>query len=378
MKLILHIGQSKTGTTSLQEFLRQNRAALREKGYLYPDYVYNGFFLNTLNHNSLAEELCGLSRYPCLSVEEYFSQIKEQAASFDCHTIILSAESFFGAPQIWRIDEDFLSAHSRKLHVLKEQISGYDLQIIAYLRRQEDWFDSAVAQVIRYDGLLGQQVYQDDEQLSELLEPHLNYQALLQLWQDTLQPDKMCILPYERQKLIKNNTIYDFMHHVGVDTGGFSFDVKQSQEHASLDRRYMMVKKELNKRSRSRTTERVIIECLNRLSGELDCMEKYKIDAQLRLKIREQYQECNATLAKRYGDEGAQSFFSPKQDEGDSLPALPQEEVDKAMALFWKRYRSLEMRKVYMAIFCKSFLRNRLPAVHAALRRVYLRFFSHA
>ncbi|MBT8232847.1 MAG: hypothetical protein HKO66_13760, partial [Saprospiraceae bacterium] len=36
MKLILHIGQQKTGSTSLQSFLFDNYKSLIDKGYLYP------------------------------------------------------------------------------------------------------------------------------------------------------------------------------------------------------------------------------------------------------------------------------------------------------------------------------------------------------
>ena len=34
MDLVLHIGTGKTGTSSIQAFLRQNRAALADLGYL--------------------------------------------------------------------------------------------------------------------------------------------------------------------------------------------------------------------------------------------------------------------------------------------------------------------------------------------------------
>ena len=105
MKLILHIGQSKTGTTALQSFLLSNKNRLAQEGILYPDYYLTGMPLNTLNHNSFAEELSGLTRHPCLTFEEYCKQFTQEMKSTGCETMILSAESFFGAPQIWRLKE---------------------------------------------------------------------------------------------------------------------------------------------------------------------------------------------------------------------------------------------------------------------------------
>ncbi len=377
MKLVLHIGQSKTGTTSLQEFLRLNRSNLREQGVLYPDYYQKNVPLNTLNHNSLAEELCGFSRYPRLSTKEYFAQITEQAESFNCHTVILSGESFLGAPQVWRTEEDFFTAHQEKLNVLKNHINGYEIHLVAYLRCQEDWFNSAITQIIRYEGLLEKPVYKSDAQLLKFLEPHLNYNALLKLWKDTLQPSKMFILPYERKKMVQRNTIYDFIHHIGIDKGELSFDIKKSQEHKTLDRRYMEVKKELNKSPHSKTTERVIIECLNYLNNELPSIETYQMSPEISSEIKKQFSDANNELARVYGQpqNNETEFFSQKDDANENLlPPLSQAEIDKAMGKFLKRYKSCVMRKTYIVMFSKAFLRNNFPMVHALLRRTYLNF----
>src|SRR3989344_5912389 len=100
MQFILHIGQSKTGTTALQRFLSANRAGLVRRGILYPDVQLGGIRLNVLNHNPFADSLAGEVRHPHLSPEEYIKQFREQAVESNCHTILLSAESFFGgAPQ---------------------------------------------------------------------------------------------------------------------------------------------------------------------------------------------------------------------------------------------------------------------------------------
>ncbi len=122
MRVILHIGQSKTGTTSLQSFLASNRASLAKAGVLYPDVYRGGIPLNVLEHNSFAESLCGFRRFPGFSAEEYFPQFLEQAQKQGCDTLLLSGESFWGAPQIWRLAEGvgFFETHATKLKNLKQ------------------------------------------------------------------------------------------------------------------------------------------------------------------------------------------------------------------------------------------------------------------
>ncbi|MGH1398028.1 MAG: hypothetical protein ACRBCT_02330 [Alphaproteobacteria bacterium] len=77
-KLILHIGQSKTGTTSLQYFLHANKEKLSEMGILYPDVYRANKPVGKYEHNSFADSLSGLILYPNLSADEYCEQFHTQ------------------------------------------------------------------------------------------------------------------------------------------------------------------------------------------------------------------------------------------------------------------------------------------------------------
>ena len=67
MKLYLHIGQSKTGTTSLQYFFQKNRQNLIKNKILY--YFFKKTAINNLNHNSLADKCANLDLYPFFSLD---------------------------------------------------------------------------------------------------------------------------------------------------------------------------------------------------------------------------------------------------------------------------------------------------------------------
>lgn len=357
MKLILHIGQSKTGTTAIQAALQKNRGVLSQQGILYPDYYQAGIAVNTPHHNSFAESLCGFTRYPRLSTEEYIDQFKEQEKTH--HTMILSGESFFGMPHVWRLKDcqDFFEAYHQKLNRLKLFSSRFKTEVIVYLRRPEEWFESAAAQIIRFEGLFDRPVYENDTQLFELLKPHMSYQMLLNLWQGVIGPEKVHVLPYVRESLVGGDAVQDFMHHAGINASRLDLDTFR-QDNTGLDRRLIEIKKELNKSYRNKkpnkTRERVIHVCLDRLNRALDRVEKYNIEDALRQKI------------KAYTDDTMPVSFPPVIDK--SYTFLSSTEIDQAMRDFERLYSSWSMKFLYAKIKMKTILRQNCPQLYAVLK----------
>lgn len=369
--IILHIGQSKTGTTSLQRVLSDNRPDLLKLGILYPDIHLGGAPLNLLNHNSFAESLCGYSRYPGLTSDQFFNQFKEQADKQSCNTIVLSAESFFGVPQIWRLSpgEDFIQAHTAKLENLKALLGDARCRVILYLRPPEDWFETAVAQIIRYEGLVGSRVYQDDAQLLDLLAPHLDYNALITLWEHILQPDQFTVIPYRAPGAEGGDTVSDFLERMGIPLDKLSRPAPETgKDHASLDRRYVWLKKILNTLPKTKNEERVIIDCLDTLNLELDNRIRYTIDPSLKQAIKDHYAEGNRALARKFSPDRAEFFPSAQQSDParESRPLGFEEQV-AALISFQRRYYSFGTKWKRVRINIAAFLRKRLPIVHGGL-----------
>ena len=374
MKLILHIGQSKTGTTALQSFLFSNKAQLLEKNILYPDYRISNMALNTPEHNSFAEQLYGMSRHPHLALEEYFEQFRQEMQDTACDTMILSAESFFGAPQIWRLKEtqDFWSAHEEKLNALKQFTGDFETEIIGYFNPPEAWFETSASHAIRYAGLFGKNVYENDEQFFDLLKPHMDYPKLLDLWNDIIQPQKMTIRPYEREKLVQRDIIQDFCAYASIDTHSFNFKTKKHQKHSSLDRRYLEVKKQLNKNKRTKAQERIIIECLDRLNAQLPNIEKYKIDPKLKQRIKDHSRPCHEWMTKNYSQKD-EPFFKINKPDSETQTAITEEDLNNAMKEFESLYSSWPIKWLHFKIKTKSLLRNRHPRLYAALKNIVSR-----
>jgi hypothetical protein len=376
MRVILHIGQSKTGTTSLQSFLASCRESLAKSGILYPDVYRGGIPLKVQNHNSFAEALCGFRRFPGFSAEEYWAQFQEQIEKTGCHTLLLSGESFLGAPQIWRIPEgeDVLENHLKKIKKLKEFIGREDCHLVLYLRRQDEWIDSNIPQLIRYEGLLKHPVYQDDVQTVDVLAPYLDYADMLGLWEQTLDNCKITVIPYERDHLRSGDIVSDFMERIGVTHNTSSFKSQETNEHASLSLEFVLLKKILNRLPKNKSEERTIIDILNELDKKMGSRKKYKIDMALRVELMNRVAVQNRSLAQKYSGNGPEFFSNSVEmsrvlsDANSSGIAL--EEGIAAMIAFDNAYSSISTWIKRFRFQAGSLLRRRFPILHALVRRI--------
>jgi hypothetical protein len=376
MRVIIHIGQSKTGTTSLQSFLASNRESLAKSGILYPDVYRGGIPLKVQNHNSFAEALCGFRRFPGFSAEEYFSQFLEQGKEKGCNTLLLSGESFWGSPQIWRIPEgeQVLESHLKKIKKLKDFIGREECHLLLYLRRQDEWMDSNIPQLIRYEGLLKYPVYQNDAQTVDVLAPYLDYTAMLNLWEQVFENSQMTVIPYERDHLKNGDIVCDFMERIGADHQIVSLKSKETNEHTSLSLELVLLKKVLNRIPKSKAEERTIIDILTDLDEKMGSRRKYKIDTVLREELMNRVVGQNRLLTQKYSG-NSPDFFSqcaaPRRRLSDSnSDGVSLEEGIAAMLAFDNAYYSISTWGKRFRFKTGSLLRRRFPILHALVRRI--------
>ncbi|MEP6967593.1 MAG: hypothetical protein ABI906_05895 [Pseudomonadota bacterium] len=150
--MILHLGLSKTGTTSIQGFFRRNPDALAAAGIVYPRVGaampdHPAFQPSALrpdlgdetNHVALAREISGRHKNtgdasvdtPLWSAA--FRQIEDSGA----HTAIVSYENFSVRPTEYRFDD------------IAYHLSEFDVTGIIYLRCQENWAISLYGQKVK-------------------------------------------------------------------------------------------------------------------------------------------------------------------------------------------------------------------------------------
>ncbi len=145
MKLVLHIGSPKTGTSSIQHTLFKHRELLKEHGVLYPScraFPNHSLlavpFMRTVPRQYRANLSADYSTVANLALAT-FQDIGEQINAADCDTVVLSGESLFGATDV----ANFKVAITQYLPALSE------CQVIAYLRAPSSHYLSALQQRIK-------------------------------------------------------------------------------------------------------------------------------------------------------------------------------------------------------------------------------------
>jgi hypothetical protein len=125
-KLILHIGQSKTGTTSFQSFCFKNQKKLVSQGILYP---ITG--LKFSHHRLLAEHYKKECNDPQL-----IKKLKDEVESSDCPVIIISCEAFE-------------TLNKCQMEAILNDFSEFDISIVCSLRDRISWVQSMYSELVK-------------------------------------------------------------------------------------------------------------------------------------------------------------------------------------------------------------------------------------
>ncbi len=373
MKILLHIGQSKTGTSAIQSFLLLNREKLLKAGYLYPNVRLGNFTVNIANHNAVADSLTNRLQYPFLSPDQYFKQFFSQAKESNAKCMIISAEHFIGGePRVWNVPDQktYYKLYRQKIQKLAKYLKGHDVSILTYLRPQVDWLSSTIAQTIRIEKIVNnKRIYHNDEQFFEMVKPMLNYNRMLDIWNETLAPTEITAVPYARDILYKRSSIADFLNRASINQLEYDPSMEQMEVNTSLTREYIEVKKHLNIKGKSINQERVIVSCLERLSRKSCYETTYKLDEKVVSKVISQAETENNKLNARYIKD-AFPLTSISSYKGGEMSALTASEIDIAMDRFKIEYLKPRTRLMAARYRTLELLRNHARPVHAALHQL--------
>lgn len=170
--LILHIGQTKTATTSLQHFLTENRNVLRESGIDFVDapafqishrYLFHLINAEVCQRQAQRHHHCDrLSKFltdPNLvqwdhenpeALIEYFWKFFYESLQSTCNIMIISEEL------LWHIGEFETHQRTRALTCLRDKLQPIledrRLIITAVLRHQSEWLESWHNQMVKDQG----------------------------------------------------------------------------------------------------------------------------------------------------------------------------------------------------------------------------------
>lgn len=211
--LYIHIGTPKTGTTSIQNFCGLNREKLREQGVLYPimNYHYerksvnrNGYFLTgTIKENG--------TRNKEKEKQVFNSELQYIVDCFkDYDTILLSDESIWWATSTRRkgLWKD-LKKHSEQ--------HNYQIKVIVYLRRQDQFMMSRYNQKLKTDFIASTQSF--DEYFADMngrFKCVMDYREKIDNIAKSISKENVIVKRFDRNYFYNGDLNQDFLHILGV------------------------------------------------------------------------------------------------------------------------------------------------------------------
>ena len=289
MRLLLHIGTEKTGTTTLQRWFDRNRQALCKKGVWYP------VSLGTSNHRHLSV-FAGDSDKPedgfflrgIHSIEDHHAFRKQLIEDFSRE---YREKSHL---QTWVISNEQL--HSRLLNLgtverTKEFLADRfdEIKVIIHLRPQVDVAVSLASTEAEYGTKITAKRFSgiSDKSL------YYHYEKLVGRWETVYGPENVIVIPFKRKPCITSFVI-DLL---GLDRQGLS-EINRSNE--SLDWRTIammnaMLMPQLNQDNTVNINRQIFIEDFPR-------NEPLRIGLDLAKKVQAHFDPSNEDLVARRPD----------------------------------------------------------------------------
>jgi hypothetical protein len=222
LELFLHIGSPKTGTSSIQIFLKSNHKLLHGKGILHP------LTFGSKSHLVLPDLVKGLTPEGDMEdrpesrdelANEVGLRLRQELQDGDYNKIVFSSEF------LWRL------AEVQQLEFLRAFLERFfqKIFIVAYIRRQDEFVSSAWSTAVKG----GATRPFSPEVLMQAVQRKVNYWKVLSLWAEVFGRENMIVRKYERPSLKNGDVVEDFLDAVRIDPGmGFK---KSPPRNESLD-----------------------------------------------------------------------------------------------------------------------------------------------
>jgi|GEM_PF-4879616 len=144
-RIIFHCGSAKTGSTTVQAYLWQNRRLLAENGVHYCPR-----FMRAKNVDALNKAIRNIrtTKRPDRAVEMGRKRLEDLFEVEDYHSVIVSNESALGEPFV-EGKKGFFPDVALTLKHLAQMFAGYDVAVIFFVRNQATLLPSYYGQRIR-------------------------------------------------------------------------------------------------------------------------------------------------------------------------------------------------------------------------------------
>ncbi len=194
-RIIVHIGATKTGSTYIQHLMETNRPALLREGVWYPEV---GLFWQTVRphkqagHSEFTRAAVQNAAGPKAHIERGLA-----LAGGKIHTIVLSSEAFFLQRNAVKIAQYF---------------SDYPVEMVCYLRRQDEWANAQYAEFVA-GGAVGRVDVSFEAWLAdEVTRERLDYRNPLDAWAEAIGANNVTARLFGKEAFEGGDLLTDFAH----------------------------------------------------------------------------------------------------------------------------------------------------------------------
>lgn len=210
-KLFLHVGNYKTGTTSIQYCMQSNSDLLLSHGYYY--FMLSGKSGKVHPHEIVrfvggSHEGARFNDTPNLA--KNINEVKVE-------NVILSTERM-----------SWISDASEIADFIKALSSDFEVVVVWYLRRQDEQIVSHYQQAskgrspaYKYFGP-GRSAIPANRDYSS----YLDYDSKIRIWEGVTGIDSIIVRSFERSALYKNDAVSDFLKVIGLESDPFNIATK--------------------------------------------------------------------------------------------------------------------------------------------------------
>lgn len=224
MKILLHIGTGKTGSTSIQSFLEANKSRLRDQCVFIPST------LGQRNHRKLpaiVQNDAAAKEY--MATLGFIGPNQKQAAKDRWREQFLhEIASAHGEFELCLITAEHLcylnDAETEQLHRLLSR-AFESMRILVYLRNPVDYEVAMYDTALKVGGLR-------PGPRPPARGGETDYQALLEKWARVFGIENLDVRLFDRDELVQSDIMQDFAQAAELETQGFLFP---KSENASLD-----------------------------------------------------------------------------------------------------------------------------------------------
>ena len=289
-RVIMHIGWEKTGTSAIQNFCGRNAKWLAQHGIHYP--LVNDTPQHVFIHTELA------TRNP-QRVRTLIQRVRTIIDESPCQTIVFSHETL----------------HLDDPAAIREMLDGCDTSILAYVRNPVDAVISHFATLIRYGSLPSHNLPKAVRFYRKNLLACFDYYWALENFAACFGRDNLTVRHYHPDALIGNQSVTDFLHHIGLaEAEGSSWP--QTRANPSIDADMLRIVARITRATpglkppeRKQLARDLYDKLIKKLGAEPSRPAQRFVSHTLRQKLYNHYEPNLQPLYDRYFN--GQSIFHP-------------------------------------------------------------------